>query len=110
MFFSVIFLAVFQRFLIDLGHFSRRYGLDGAGGGEGGILDIECLVLNLGGTSSVCLAGKIVSIKSVNIFALIDVMVKAFKSKGKVQAQDWRNGIIMFSFEKKEERDWVLRN
>lgn len=39
--------------------------------------------------STICLAGKLISEKSYNTFAMIDVMVKAFKPKGKLQARDW---------------------
>ncbi|KAL8505826.1 hypothetical protein ACS0TY_016886 [Phlomoides rotata] len=60
--------------------------------------------------TSVCLVGKICSDKSHNVFAVIDVMPKAFRPKGKFTARDWGWGVLIFSFVLREDRDWVLRN
>lgn len=84
-------------------------------GGDGGeeVLDLGCLGFESDSnrsSTSVCLAGKLITEKSVNLFALIDVMKKAFRAKGNLQARDWGNGLVMFSFEKREDRNWVLRN
>lgn len=57
-----------------------------------------------------CLIGKLCSHKPVNIFALMDVLKKAFRSKGKLSARDWGNGLIIFTFENGEDREWVIRN
>ncbi|KAL8502132.1 hypothetical protein ACS0TY_021302 [Phlomoides rotata] len=40
-------------------------------------------------TDPVCLVGKLCTDKIVNSFALSEVMVKAFRSKGKLNARDW---------------------
>lgn len=58
----------------------------------------------------ICLVGKLCAAKSHNIFALIDVMIKAFRPKGKLTGHDWGNGMVIFSFEKENDRQWVLWN
>ncbi|KAL8527962.1 hypothetical protein ACS0TY_005684 [Phlomoides rotata] len=58
----------------------------------------------------VCLVGKLISGKSVNSYALTEVMIKAFRAKGKLNARDWGNGMLIFSFELGEDREWVIRN
>ncbi|KAL8541281.1 hypothetical protein ACS0TY_002504 [Phlomoides rotata] len=80
--------------------------------------DEEVLELGNGGTGLarrlcaelVCLVGRICTEKSVNSFALMDVLIKAFHAKGKLSARDWGHGLLIFNFELKEDRDWVLRN
>ncbi|KAL8552178.1 hypothetical protein ACS0TY_001027 [Phlomoides rotata] len=37
-------------------------------------------------------------------------MKKVFKPKGKLMARDWGEGLIIFSFERNEDREWVIRN
>lgn len=77
------------------------------------VLDLEGIDVGFGQqsrVSPVCLAGKLILEKSHNTFALIDVMLKAFKPKGKLQARDWGNGLVMFSFEMDDDRQWVLKN
>ncbi|KAL8514137.1 hypothetical protein ACS0TY_013313 [Phlomoides rotata] len=41
---------------------------------------------------------------------MMDVMTKGFRPKGKLTSRDWGNGLLLFSFELSEDRDWVLRN
>lgn len=71
-------------------------------------------VLDLGSgpatTRPVCLVGKLCSQKVVNVFALMEVMKKAFRSKGKLSVRDWGSGLLIFTFELEEDRLWVLRN
>lgn len=54
--------------------------------------------------------GKVYSERLANTYALIDVMKKAFRSKGKLSARDWGGGLVFFSFERAEDREWVLNN
>ncbi|KAL8529777.1 hypothetical protein ACS0TY_007001 [Phlomoides rotata] len=58
----------------------------------------------------VCLVGKICTDKTVNSFALMEVMIKAIRAKGKLSARDWGHGLLIFLFELMEDRDWVIRN
>ncbi|KAL8498475.1 hypothetical protein ACS0TY_021705 [Phlomoides rotata] len=58
----------------------------------------------------VCLTGRLLSEKPVNSYALQDVMKKAFKPKGKLMSHDWGEGLIIFLFERQEDREWVVRN
>ncbi|KAL8539320.1 hypothetical protein ACS0TY_001080 [Phlomoides rotata] len=58
----------------------------------------------------VCLVDRLCCEKTVNTYALLEVMKKAFCSKGKMTARDWGGGLLVFSFEKKTDRDWVIRN
>ncbi|KAL8457056.1 hypothetical protein ACS0TY_035045 [Phlomoides rotata] len=77
-------------------------------------------VLDLGGIASeisrevdakpVCLVGRLCCDKTVNLFALIEVMKKAFRSKGKMTVRDWGRGLLVFSFELRADGDWALRN
>ncbi|KAL8459359.1 hypothetical protein ACS0TY_036736 [Phlomoides rotata] len=62
------------------------------------------------GSGPVCLVGKLYTEKSVNSYALIDVMIKAFRAKGRLTARDWGNGQLIFSFDLEEDRTWVIRN
>ncbi|KAL8462459.1 hypothetical protein ACS0TY_033473 [Phlomoides rotata] len=71
-------------------------------------------VLELGGESvnsisgrgaiPVNLVGNLCSEKPKNTYALIDVMIKAFKAKGNLTARDWGNGTLIFSFKLEEDR------
>lgn len=63
-----------------------------------------------GQSGPVTLAGKLITEKNYNVFALIDVMVKAFRPKGRLTARDWGKGLIIFSFESVQDREWVLKN
>ncbi|KAL8475064.1 hypothetical protein ACS0TY_031473 [Phlomoides rotata] len=56
------------------------------------------------GLAPVCLIGKLISEKPPNTYALINVMIKSFKAKGKLTARDWGNGLLIFSFELDEDR------
>ncbi|KAL8524703.1 hypothetical protein ACS0TY_014347 [Phlomoides rotata] len=77
-------------------------------------------VLDLGGEdrnqasrrlpSPVCLVGRVFSDKPVNSFALMDVMIKAFRVNGSLTVRDWGNGLLIFMFDLEEDRRWVLRN
>ncbi|KAL8489122.1 hypothetical protein ACS0TY_025139 [Phlomoides rotata] len=77
-------------------------------------------VLDLGGLAEVgqrgiddrpvYLVGRLCCDKSVNLFALMEVMKKAFRTKGKMTVRDWGGGLLVFSFESRTDRDWVLRN
>lgn len=57
-----------------------------------------------------CLAGKLIHEKPSNIFAIKEVMLKAFRPKGKLAVRDWGNGLLLFSFEFMDDREWVIRN
>lgn len=57
-----------------------------------------------------CLVGKLCTKRSFNIYALIDVMIKAFKAKGRVSAREWGNKLLMFPFDNETDRDWALKN
>lgn len=37
-------------------------------------------------------------------------MIKAFRPKGKLTSREWGNGLLLFSFELAEDREWVIRN
>ncbi|KAL8529621.1 hypothetical protein ACS0TY_006884 [Phlomoides rotata] len=58
----------------------------------------------------VCLVGKLCTEKSVNSYTLIEVMIKAFRAKGRLIVRDWGHGLLIFSFELEEDRDWVIQN
>ncbi|KAL8461674.1 hypothetical protein ACS0TY_032962 [Phlomoides rotata] len=77
------------------------------------ILDLGSVVTappNLSSLRSVIMVGKLYSKKSLNTYALIDVMVKAFNPKPKVTAREWGKNLIMFSFESMVDREWVIQN
>lgn len=57
-----------------------------------------------------CLVGKLVHEKPGNVFAIKEVMLKAFRLKGKLAIWDWGNGLLFFSFELADDRKWVIRN
>ncbi|KAL8540812.1 hypothetical protein ACS0TY_002144 [Phlomoides rotata] len=59
---------------------------------------------------SVALVGRLCLVKSVNVFALMEVMNKGFRPKGKLSSRDWGNGLVLFTFELLEDMEWVLRN
>lgn len=85
--------------------------LNNRGDEEDDVLDLGCIPTGTANRlQSACLVGKLIVEKSYNVFALIDVMSKSFKPKGKLQARDWGHGLIMFSFERADDRDWVIRN
>lgn len=48
--------------------------------------------------------------QSHNTYALIDVMTKVFHPKGKRTARAWGKGLIIFSFERTKDKDWVMSN
>lgn len=54
----------------------------------------------------VCLVRKLISEKQANLFGI----AKAFRGKGKISGRDWGHGLIIFSFKRAMDRDWVLRN
>ncbi|KAL8534091.1 hypothetical protein ACS0TY_010200 [Phlomoides rotata] len=58
----------------------------------------------------VCLADRLLTENYYNTFALMDIMKKVFKPKGKLTIRDWGDGLIIFSFEDSIDREWVLRN
>ncbi|KAL8503916.1 hypothetical protein ACS0TY_022587 [Phlomoides rotata] len=85
-----------------------------------GIHDVSTDVLDLGDVPKpiavrgdvhpVALVERLCSTKSGNIFALMEVMAKGFHPKGKLSSRDWGNGLVLFSFEIPDDREWVLRN
>ncbi|KAL8517859.1 hypothetical protein ACS0TY_009244 [Phlomoides rotata] len=62
------------------------------------------------GRGSFCLAGKLCTDRPFSMFALMDVMLKAFKSREKVIAREWGNKLLIFTFGVEKDRDWVIRN
>ncbi|KAL8537661.1 hypothetical protein ACS0TY_012695 [Phlomoides rotata] len=60
------------------------------------------------GAFPVCLVGRLLSDKAANTYALVDVMIKSIKAKGRLTARDWGNRLLVFSFELIEDRKWVL--
>ncbi|KAL8515208.1 hypothetical protein ACS0TY_014064 [Phlomoides rotata] len=58
----------------------------------------------------VCLVGCLCTQKSYNGFALVDVLIKTFRLKGKLSIQDWGKGVWIISFEQSTDRDWIVRN
>lgn len=80
--------------------------------------DDEGEIFDLGGPSDtrratrgpICLVGKLCTERPFNTYALIDVMVKAFKAKGRVSAREWGNKLLMFTFDDEIDRDWALKN
>ncbi|KAL8510505.1 hypothetical protein ACS0TY_017356 [Phlomoides rotata] len=87
---------------------------------EGGSLDTGTDVLDLGDglnlravrseVRPVALVGRLCSAKSINLFAMMEVMNKGFRPKGRLSSREWGNGMVLFSFELPEDREWVLRN
>ncbi|KAL8469721.1 hypothetical protein ACS0TY_032532 [Phlomoides rotata] len=45
-----------------------------------------------------------------NVFALMDVMIKDFKSRTKVAVRELGNKLLIFTFADEKDRDWVIRN
>ncbi|KAL8522740.1 hypothetical protein ACS0TY_012907 [Phlomoides rotata] len=58
----------------------------------------------------VCLVGRVCAEKLPNIFVVTEVMLKTFNPKGKLTAREWGKGMVLFSFERIDNCDWVLRN
>ncbi|KAL8484943.1 hypothetical protein ACS0TY_027302 [Phlomoides rotata] len=54
--------------------------------------------------SPIYLVGRFCTGKSFNAFALIDILTKAFRPKGKLFARDWGKGVWIFSFERDDDR------
>ncbi|KAL8545966.1 hypothetical protein ACS0TY_005902 [Phlomoides rotata] len=73
--------------------------------GKVGVIDTRKLKSN-----PICLVGKVCVEKAINSFALIDVMYKAFRAKGKLTARDWGHGLVIFSFDCEVDREWVIQN
>ncbi|KAL8534179.1 hypothetical protein ACS0TY_010255 [Phlomoides rotata] len=61
-------------------------------------------------SKSICLVGRPCSGKSINVFALMEVMTRAFRPKGKLTTRDWGNGMIIFFFDSFSDWDCVVRN
>lgn len=55
------------------------------------------------------LVGWLCTVRSYNSYALLDVMMKAFKARKKFLAHEWGNWILIFTFDDKYYRDWVLK-
>ncbi|KAL8506299.1 hypothetical protein ACS0TY_017245 [Phlomoides rotata] len=58
-----------------------------------------------GDVRPVALVGRMCSIKPGNIFAMMEVMAKGFRPKGKFSSRIWGNGLVLFSFEIPEDRE-----
>ncbi|KAL8498575.1 hypothetical protein ACS0TY_021781 [Phlomoides rotata] len=69
--------------------------------GDEGLVENRCVR-----SRPVCLVGKLCSTKQFNTYALIEVMRKTFKPKGRLSARDWGNGLIVFSFELSGDWEW----
>ncbi|KAL8461913.1 hypothetical protein ACS0TY_033112 [Phlomoides rotata] len=59
---------------------------------------------------SFCLAGRLCTSRQFNVYALMDVMVRAFKSRTKAVVHEWGNNLLIFTFADEKDRDWVVRN
>lgn len=57
-----------------------------------------------------CLVGKLHSAKSVNSYALLEVMKKAWKSKHGIEAREWSHNLFLFRFKDAKEVKWVINN
>ncbi|KAL8513766.1 hypothetical protein ACS0TY_013031 [Phlomoides rotata] len=62
------------------------------------------------GGVSFCLAGRLFTDRSFNMFALMEVMLKAFKSRTKVTTREWGNKLLIFTFADERDIEWVIRN
>ncbi|KAL8515491.1 hypothetical protein ACS0TY_014249 [Phlomoides rotata] len=56
------------------------------------------------------LAGKLFTEWTYNTFALMDVMLKAFKSRTRIAVRKWGNKLLIFTFSDEKDREWVIRN
>ncbi|KAL8509447.1 hypothetical protein ACS0TY_016601 [Phlomoides rotata] len=61
-------------------------------------------------SGSFCLAGKLCTDRSYNTYALMDVMIKAFKCRTKADVREWGNKLLIFTFLDEIDREWVIRN
>ncbi|KAL8475131.1 hypothetical protein ACS0TY_031526 [Phlomoides rotata] len=80
---------------------------------EDDVLELENGEVNIPArlrSEPVCLVGKVFSDKMINSFALIEVMIKVFRAKGKLTVHVWGHGLLIFSFELEEDRAWVIWN
>ncbi|KAL8524385.1 hypothetical protein ACS0TY_014100 [Phlomoides rotata] len=57
-------------------------------------------------STPICLGGHLCTDKPFNVYALIDVMLKAFMVKAKVIAREWGQKILIFIFGNLDDRDW----
>ncbi|KAL8498787.1 hypothetical protein ACS0TY_021929 [Phlomoides rotata] len=64
--------------------------------------------LRRGVTVLVCLAGRLCTKRQYNTFALMEVMKKTFRPKGKMTIREW--GLLIFLFDSSEDREWVVQN
>ncbi|KAL8545698.1 hypothetical protein ACS0TY_005724 [Phlomoides rotata] len=85
-------------------------------------MDDDDDVLNLGvmphassGTHTVvpvCLIGRLCAEKAPNMFALIEVMTKAFHPKAKMTTREWSKGLVIHNrvehFENPDDIAWVI--
>ncbi|KAL8493783.1 hypothetical protein ACS0TY_024809 [Phlomoides rotata] len=100
-----------------IGGVSRRGDSD-AQINKGALSDNEEDTIDLGfhdpsenrGGQPFCLAGRLCTSRPFNVYALIDVMLKGFKVKGKVTAREWGKSLLIFSFSDSGDREWVLQN
>ncbi|KAL8543244.1 hypothetical protein ACS0TY_003962 [Phlomoides rotata] len=82
---------------------SEKMLRDGPRVEEEDILDLGEVLgvrVDAGTRSPVCLVGRLFSEKGYNVFALLNVMTKVFRVKGKLSGRDWRA----------DDCAWVLRN
>ncbi|KAL8520086.1 hypothetical protein ACS0TY_010861 [Phlomoides rotata] len=57
-----------------------------------------------------CLVEKLCTERSYNMYALMDVMIKAFKCRTKAAVREWGNKLLIFTFMEESDREWVIRN
>lgn len=57
-----------------------------------------------------CLVGRVYSGKSVNSYALMEVMKKAWRPKKGFESREWSHNLFLFKFAEAAEMAWVINN
>ncbi|KAL8516230.1 hypothetical protein ACS0TY_014768 [Phlomoides rotata] len=57
--------------------------------------------------ASFSLAGKLRTDRPYNMYALMDAMLKAYKSHTRVPAREWGNKLLIFTFAEEKDTDWT---
>lgn len=57
-----------------------------------------------------CLVGKLLPNKTVNPFAIMEIMKKAWKTKKGMDAQEWTSNLFLFRFNDGNDLKWVIKH
>ncbi|KAH7842957.1 hypothetical protein Vadar_011057 [Vaccinium darrowii] len=74
------------------------------------IVDLEEASGEFGSISSLCLVGKVLSPKTINVVVITNIIKNAWRTKAPVNVTSWMNNTFLFRFDDEDDKNSILKD